>query len=129
MPRTESHVVGPSLQAARPVHYVWGNLQGWLQIVWAIATVFLALMGLTRGVFHFKVYIVPSCWVQTAWPIRKLGMKSSLSSELPVTRAQSPRRQGRPHLTTKALLRERMISAQTNCEAVYNWTDALLVGA
>ena len=33
--------------------------------------------------------------------------------------------------TTRAItvLRERMSSEQTNCEAVYNWTDALLVSA
>jgi hypothetical protein len=43
-----------SPRAALPLPYIWGNIQGWVQIVWGIATVFLALVGLRIG----KVYIV-----------------------------------------------------------------------
>lgn len=43
--------------AARPLPYVWGNIQGWVQIIWGIATVFIALAGLTSGGFHFKMYL------------------------------------------------------------------------
>ena len=41
-----------------PLPYIWGNIQGWVQIVWGIATVFLALAAhrLNRG--SFKLFII-----------------------------------------------------------------------
>jgi hypothetical protein len=58
MPTTGSDVIEPSPQVARPVPYVWGNFQGWLQIIWAIALVLLVVAGLIRGVAHFKMYVI-----------------------------------------------------------------------
>jgi len=47
-----------SPRAALPLPYIWGNIQGWVQIVWGIATVFLALAAhrLNRG--SFKLFII-----------------------------------------------------------------------
>ena len=45
-------------RAALPLPYIWGNIQGWVQIVWGIATVFLALAGLRIGKIWGKMYIV-----------------------------------------------------------------------
>jgi hypothetical protein len=44
--------------AALPLPYIWGNIQGWVQIVWGIATVLLALAGLRIGKIWGKMYIV-----------------------------------------------------------------------
>jgi hypothetical protein len=45
-------------RAALPLPYIWGNIQGWVQIVWGIAAVFLALAGLRIGRIWGKMYIV-----------------------------------------------------------------------
>ena len=47
-----------SPRATLPLPYIWGNIQGWVQIVWGIATVFLALAAhrLNRG--SFKLFII-----------------------------------------------------------------------
>ena len=47
-----------SPRATPPLPYIWGNIQGWVQIVWGIATVFLALVvhRLNRG--SFKLIII-----------------------------------------------------------------------
>ena len=45
-------------QTSRSLPYVWGNIQGWIQIVWGIATGLLALAGLTRGTFSPKMHFI-----------------------------------------------------------------------
>src|SRR5260370_30855637 len=47
-----------SSATGRPLPYMWGNIQGWIQIVWGIGTGFLAWAGLTRGLFSFKMRII-----------------------------------------------------------------------
>ena len=45
-------------RAALPLPYIWGNIQGWVQIVWGIATVFLALAAHRLNRSSFKLFII-----------------------------------------------------------------------
>ena len=51
----ETDIVGSRTES--PLPYIWGNIQGWIQIVWGIAVGLLALVSLYRGLSTFKMRI------------------------------------------------------------------------
>jgi hypothetical protein len=42
-------------RTAPPLPYLWGNIQGWIQIIWGIATGLLAWVAVSRGLSSFKL--------------------------------------------------------------------------